>query len=100
MGEEYTDLKLYSYEELFDSVIDENDSQLGKWGIQTKTLPEWIMFLIEEVGEIADAIGEFLYRNGEPVKIYSEAIQSATLALKIAEIARSITLQGGDLNNG
>ena len=97
--DEYTDLKLYSYEELFDSVIDENDLQLRKWGVQTRTLPEWIMFLVEEVGEIADAIGEFLYRNGEPVKIYFEAIQSATLALKIAEISRAITLQG-DSNNG
>lgn len=94
--QEYTDLKLYSYEELFDSVIDENDSQLRKWGIQTRTLPEWIMFLVEEVGEIADAIGEFLYRNGEPVSIYSEAIQSATLALKIAEIARAITVGESD----
>lgn len=95
MGEEYTDLKLYSYEELFDSVIDENDSQLRKWGVQTRTLPEWIMFLIEEVGEIADAIGEFLYRNGEPIAIYTESIQSATLALKIAEISRTLTLQSG-----
>lgn len=68
------------------ALIEENASQLMKWGVQNRTLPEWLMFLTEEVGELAEAIAEFIYRDGTPTQIWKEAIQTSTLALKIAEM--------------
>lgn len=67
------------------AITHEHINQFNKWGIQAQTLPEWLMFLIEEVGELAEAIAEFMYRDGSPIDIYDEAIQVATLAAKIAE---------------
>ena len=69
----------------------ENINQIDKWGIQSQTLPEWLMFLTEEVGELAEAIAEFMYRDGKPEHLFTEAIQTATLALKIAEFFFDMT---------
>jgi NTP pyrophosphatase (non-canonical NTP hydrolase) len=66
----------------------ENQEQLSKWGIQERTLPEWMLFLTEEIGELAEAIGEFTYRNGAHIDVYNEAIQCATLSAKIAEMVQ------------
>jgi NTP pyrophosphatase (non-canonical NTP hydrolase) len=45
-----------------------------------------MIYLTEEVGELAEAISEFEYRGGEKENIKKEAIQVATLAAKIAEM--------------
>jgi len=71
---------------LIKSIADENQRQLSIWGVQSHTLPEWLMYLIEEVGELAKAISEFMYRGEKSSNIYDEAIQVATLALKISEM--------------
>jgi hypothetical protein len=63
----------------------ENRRQLKKWGVQKRTLPEWLMYLTEEVGELNESSAEFIYRMGSKNEIFDEAIQVATLALKIAE---------------
>jgi NTP pyrophosphatase (non-canonical NTP hydrolase) len=42
------------------------------------------------LGELAKAIGEFEYRNGTKEEVAKEAIQVATLALKIAEMFENI----------
>jgi len=68
------------------SLKEENYNQIKKWGIQEHTLSEWLMYTIEELGELAKAISEFIYRKGTSEEIYKEAIQTATLALKIAEM--------------
>lgn len=60
--------------------------QVLQWGIQDRKPSEWLMFLTEEQGELAKAISEWQYRNGDAVNIVKEAIQVATLALKIAEM--------------
>ena len=85
---EYTDLQLVSIDKLVEDILIESDEQVRKWNIQTKSLPEWMLYATEEVGELADAILEFTYREGNVVKAYSEAIQVVTLYLKIAEIIR------------
>lgn len=74
---------------LFKSILLENENQILKWGIQDHTPAEWLMFLTEEHGELAEAIAEWQYRNGDPVNVIKEAIQVATLALKIAEMIDS-----------
>jgi len=57
-----------------------------KRGVQNVSPFEWMTYLVEEVGELAEAISEAEYRKGTFDDIYKEAIQVATLALKIAEI--------------
>ncbi len=68
------------------AVLKENERQLEKWGVQNVSPFEWMTYLVEEVGELAEAISEAEYRKGTFDDIYKEAIQVATLALKIAEI--------------
>jgi len=64
----------------------ENMRQLKKWGIQDREPFEWLGFATEELGETANAIGEFTFRCGNPEDVVKEAIQTATLMLKIAEM--------------
>lgn len=63
----------------------ESDRQIFKWGIQECTPQEWLSYLMEEIGELAQAISEEHYRGGPPSDVVKEAIQAATLTLKIAE---------------
>lgn len=82
----YTDLKLDNIHSLIPLVDVENRHQIQKWGVQTHSAFEWMTYLTEEVGELAKAISEYEYRNGEKEEIVKEAIQVITLALKIAEM--------------
>ena len=90
----YADRHLKSLSDLMDCVREEHGRQIMKWGTQNVTSFEWLAYLIEEVGELAEAISEYEYRDGLPGHIMTEAIQVATLALKIAEIFEEITIQG------
>lgn len=70
-----------------DLIASENSRQLEKWGIQSRNPFEWLAYITEEVGELSEAISEYTYRNGSIKDIKKEAIQVATLALKVAEMA-------------
>jgi len=74
---------------LFDfmPMLKEDVHQLMLWGVQEVSPFEWMNYLVEEVGELAKAISEFTYRTGFQATISEEAIQVATLALKIAKMA-------------
>ena len=82
----YRDRMFINKEWLFNELDEENLRQISKWGIQERTPFEWLTFTAEELGSLAKAISEHQYRKGPPGKIVSEAIQVATLALKIAEM--------------
>jgi len=69
------------------SLLEENERQLKKWGRQTRTPFEWLAYLTEEVGELAKAISEVIYRNGALESVSREAVQVSALALKIAVMA-------------
>ncbi|MHA1903602.1 MAG: hypothetical protein ACW968_07550 [Candidatus Thorarchaeota archaeon] len=86
MIKKYEDRKLVSHQELFSSVLQENKRQLDKFGVQVATLFEWSTWLTEELGELANAIIENNYNGGPLNDISTEAIEVATLALKIAEM--------------
>ena len=88
------DLCLKGLTFLEDAVLRENQRQLDKWGIQDRLPAEWIMFTTEELGELADAIGEWNYRCGDAREVVKEAIQTATLSLKIAEMFQNIVENG------
>jgi len=84
---EYPDsigLMTYSY----DLIQEEHWAQAKKWGVQKRTLFEWMCYLTEEVGELAEAISEQEYRKGTINDIEKEAVQVAALACKIIEIIR------------
>lgn len=74
----------YSY----NLIQDEHWKQVSKLGVQKKTLFEWMCYLTEEVGELAEAISEHEYRNGTVNNIEKEAVQVAALACKIIEVLR------------
>lgn len=80
------DLQLGTLDKLTEAVILESKYQVLKWGIQDVLPSEWMMFLTEELGELAEAISEFQYREGTIKSVTHEAIQVATLSLKIAEM--------------
>ena len=67
-------------------VMREHKKQIDKWGVQDVSPFEWMCFLTEEVGELAQAISECEYRGGKEEDVYKEAIQVASLSLKIAEM--------------
>ncbi len=83
---QYTDQKLENRKQLFEDIVIENEKQTEKWGVQIHSLFEWQNYTTEELGELAKAIAENHYRKGSWQDIYKEAIQVATLSLKIAEM--------------
>jgi hypothetical protein len=83
---EYIDRCLINDNWIIKKVRNENNNQLLKWGVQIHTSWEWLGYTTEELGSLAKAIGEYEYRDGTKEKVVSEAIQVATLALKIAEM--------------
>ena len=80
------DLCLSDFRDLSRLIFEENERQLKKWGIQDKEPFEWLTNTTEELGELAEAISEHHYRGGSTTAVVKEAIQVATLALKIAEM--------------
>lgn len=78
----------------------ESARQIGKWGIQDRHPFEWLAYLSEEFGEVSKAINEAVYRNGPASDVVNEAIQVATLALKIAEMYRAISIPARLLGKG
>ena len=81
-----TDLGLRNSDWIIEKIVVESMAQILKWGIQTHSSFEWLTYTAEELGSLAKAIGEYEYRDGTKEKVISEAIQVATLALKIAEM--------------
>ena len=71
---------------LINIVEAENQIQVKKWGVQDRTPFEWLAYTTEELGELSQAISEHHYRRGSANNVVQEAIQVATLALKIAEM--------------
>lgn len=66
----------------------ENQRQVEKWGIQTHTPAEWGLIYTEELGELCKELCRAHFDSSVDVQaIRKEAIQAATLALKIAEMA-------------
>ena len=71
-----------------DKLLNEDQRQHIKWGIQQHDPYRWLAILVEEVGELAQAILKAEFENDITEKIEKEAIQVATLALKIAKMSK------------
>lgn len=83
---QYQDQCLIDTDWILKKIHTENRRQLRKWGIQIHTAFEWLTYTTEELGELAAAIAEHEYRKGSIKDVIKEAIETATLALKIAEM--------------
>jgi len=84
----YIDKCLDHNQMMFSLIMDENENQINKWGVQNHNLFEWLAYTTEELGELSKAISEYSYRNGNKENIIKEAIQTATLCIKIAEMIK------------
>jgi hypothetical protein len=87
--------------ELFSMVEGESVRQIQKWGFQDHDIFQWLAFTTEEHGELSNAISEWYFRGGLQSNIVKEAIQEATLCLKIAEMFLDfqIPIHGGKKND-
>ena len=83
---QYMDRQLKDNNWIIKNIQFENRRQIVKWGIQKHSSFEWLTYTTEELGELAQAISEYEYRDGTKKQVFKEAIQVATLALKIAEM--------------
>jgi NTP pyrophosphatase (non-canonical NTP hydrolase) len=72
----------------FDMIAAEDIAQIEKWGYQYHSIWEWLGFTTEEIGELSAAIAEEQFRGGDLADVTKEAIQVATLSLKIAKMAK------------
>lgn len=69
-----------------DLIRTEDECQRMKWGNQSHTADRWMLILIEEIGELTKAVLEAHY-EGSLANVKMEAIQCATLCLKIVKMA-------------
>ena len=53
----------------------ERKRQIEKWGVQSHNAHEWLAILVEEVGEVAEAVVKENYRG-----MYDELVQIAAVA--------------------
>jgi len=63
--------------EAFNRIEDERDRQDAKWGEQNLSDDRWMIALVEEVGELAEAI----LANGKPRNLDNELTQVAAVAV-------------------
>lgn len=80
------DEQLVMGSEIMQEVYKESDRQIKKCGIQDRTPEEWLMYLTEEVGELAQAIADHKYGRGQLENVLIEGIQVTTLSMKIIEM--------------
>ena len=81
----FEDHELKTLLDFIPKIEEEQKRQILKHGLQTKPLPEWMLWLAEENGEFAQAINDYIYHHGPAYPIIEEGIQSVTLTLKILE---------------
>jgi NTP pyrophosphatase (non-canonical NTP hydrolase) len=70
------------------TVADERCRQDKKWGKQRHAYPFWLTILVEEVGEVAQAMqkNSFAYKfESDADDLHKELIQVAAVAVAIAE---------------
>ena len=65
----------------------ERDRQDKLWGTQRHNMGDWLKILIEEVGEVSQAmqIGDVCYKKSDANDLYKELIQVSAVSAAIAE---------------
>lgn len=67
-------------------VYEERLRQIGKWGDPNHPLADFLAILMEEVGEVAQAINGHRFGNASIADVRAELIQTAAVAVAMAEI--------------
>jgi len=77
---------------VLDDISNERINQYGKWGKQRHPYHVWLAILVEEVGEVAQALqkGSVAYKSSDADNLYKELIQVAAVATAIAEQVREL----------
>lgn len=77
-------------------ILHERKNQNEKWGIRRHTMGDWLKILVEELGEVAQAmqIGDLCHKESDANDLYKELIQVAAVACAIAEQVREETNNG------
>jgi NTP pyrophosphatase (non-canonical NTP hydrolase) len=72
---------------VLEDVKEERIRQDLKFGIQRHSMGKWLQILVEEVGEVAQAMqqGEIQSKDTDADDLYTELIQVAAVAVEIAE---------------
>jgi len=70
-----------------DDVLDERTKQNIKWGKQNHPYTVWLAILMEEVGEVAQAmqVNRSWGKKSDAGDLYNELVQVAAVAVAIAE---------------
>jgi NTP pyrophosphatase (non-canonical NTP hydrolase) len=73
-----------------DDILAERMKQEAKWGTQRHNWGDWLIILVEEVGELSQAMGatKSWAKPTDAQNLYEEAIQVAAVAQAIAEHIR------------
>ena len=80
-----TEKKTVNQYTVFKSVCNERKRQFDKWGIQSHTIPDWLMILGEEFGETCKAGNEVYFRQSPIMNLRKELVQTAAVAFAIIE---------------
>lgn len=77
---------------VLDDISSERINQFAKWGKQEHPYHVWLAILVEEVGEVAQALqkGSVAYKSSDADDLYTELIQVAAVATAIAEQVREV----------
>lgn len=67
------------------SVLRERVRQTTKWGIQSHSIPDWMMILGEEFGEACKAANECHFRNKPLADLRKEIVQTVAVGFAIIE---------------
>lgn len=71
---------------IISDVVNECIRQINKWGIQNHTPLEWLVILMEEVGEASQEALRVRFNENYPVESFKEEmIQVAAVALSIID---------------
>ena len=69
-------------------VMEERKRQDGKWGVQRYPHTKWLAILVEEVGEVAEAM-----QKGMPSEKATDAADLLTELIQVAAVAQAMAEQ-------
>jgi len=74
-------------DKVLNRIVNERLGQDAKWGKQNHPYTYWLAILMEEVGEVAQAMqeGSVHHKKSDAGDLYSELVQVAAVAVAIAE---------------
>ena len=89
MSERWADAGIPDGQALLNLVYAESDRQVAKWGHQVHSPAEWSLILAEEWGELGQELCVAHFYGKVSPNLGREAVQVATLALKIYVMAEA-----------